>query len=374
MKSAFEISGRTFLPTGEIESCTIAIDDGSIISVEPLSGDPDCEPDDHLIVPGFVDLHVHGGGGHDFSDASPDQIRTILRRHLEGGTTALAATVVSSSKEVTLAAIRTIVATDPDERGAEIVAIHLEGPFLDASRCGAQNPRVIRRSDADEVEAWLTAADGTPLIVTIAPDNEGALELVERYPEIRFSVGHTSADYNLGLRAFEAGARRVTHLFNAMSGLHHRDPGLVGATLLTPSVVAEVIADGHHIHPVVLQMIARAMPDRIILITDAIAAAGSSNATTTLGGLDVTIADGAARLDDGTLAGSVIVMRDALGTMVERAGVAIESVLPMMTRIPAQSIGIDMRKGSIAPGSDADLLVLDSHLDIVRRIVRGQHA
>ncbi len=159
-----------------------------------------------------------------------------------------------------------------------------------------------------------------------------------------------------------------------MSGLHHREPGLVGATLLDPAITAELIADGHHVHPAVLQIAARSMADRIILVTDAIAAAGSSNATATLGGLDVNIENGAARLADGTLAGSVITMRDALVTMVEQAGVPIEHVLPMMAGNPAKSIGIENRKGAVAAGMDADLLVLDDEMRIVRRIVRGREA
>lgn len=375
MNTRFEIRGRTLVPTGTIERCSIAVDAGVITSIEPLSESaPAAEPDDHLIVPGFVDLHVHGGWGHDFSDSAPEEIQTILDCHGEGGTAALAATVVSSSREKTLAAIESIAKSEPGERGAEIVAIHLEGPFIDSSRCGAQNPRVIREPDAEEIESWLTAADGMPLIITIAPDQDGALELIERYPEVRFSIGHTSADYTTAVRAFEAGAERVTHLFNTMTGLHHREPGLVGATLLTPSVIAEIIADGHHIHPAVLQIASRMMAERLILVTDAISAAGSSNATAALGGLEVSIEQGAARLKDGTLAGSVIRMRDGLVTMVERAGVAIERVIPMMTGIPARSIGIEQRKGTIATGADADLLVLDSHLNIVRRFVRGREA
>lgn len=374
MTQQLQISGRTFLPTGAIEYCTVTVDGGSIISVEPMPASTTGEPDDHLIVPGFIDLHVHGGAGYDFSDSTPDEIGTILDCHGEGGTSALAATVVSSSPEQTLTAIKAIVMSEAGERGAEIVAIHLEGPFLDGSRCGAQNPRVIRKPDAMEIEKWLTAADGMPLIITIAPDQDRAIELIRRYPEVRFSIGHTSADYATAVRAFEAGARRVTHLFNTMTGLHHRQPGLVGATLVTPSAVTEIIADGHHIHPAVLQIASRMMPERIILVTDAIAAAGSSDATATLGGLEVSINEGAARLEDGTLAGSVIRMRDALVTMVELAGVPVEVTIPMMTSIPARSIGIGRRKGAIAAGADADLLVLDSHLNIVRRFVRGREA
>lgn len=374
MTQQLEIRGRTFLPNATIERCNITVDGATIISVEPTQASAAGEPDDHLIVPGFIDLHVHGGAGHDFSDSTPEEIRTILDCHGEGGTSALAATVVSSSPEQTLTAIKAIVMSEAGERGAEIVAIHLEGPFLDGSRCGAQNPRVIRKPDPVEIENWLTAADGIPLIVTIAPDQDGAIDLIQRYPEVRFSIGHTSADYATAVRAFEAGARRVTHLFNTMTGLHHREPGLVGAALLTPSAVAEIIADGHHIHPAVLQIASRMMPERIILVTDAIAAAGSSDATVRLGGLDVSISEGAARLEDGTLAGSVIRMRDALVTMVERAGVPIDVTIPMMTHIPARSIGIQQRKGVIAAGADADLLVLDSHLKVVRRFVRGREA
>lgn len=372
MTRPYTIEGRALLPNGQIHDSSIVVDGGTIISVDPIDNrSAEAEPSDHLIIPAFIDLHVHGGGGHDFASADGDAIRSILETHAAGGTAALAATIVSSPHDRTLRAIETISATDPTERGAEICAIHLEGPFLNESRCGAQNPASLRRPDPDEVERWLVAADGVPLIVTIAPELEGALDLIERFPEIRFSIGHTNADYRTSLTAFEAGATRLTHLFNAMPGLHHRSPGLIAAALLTAGVSAELIADGHHVHPAMLQLVARWMPGRTMLVTDAISAAGSPNAKATLGGLDVEIMNGAARLADGTLAGSVITMRDALTIMVERAGVPIELVVPMMTSTPAREIGIDGRKGAIAPGMDADLLVLDSRLRIVRRFCRG---
>lgn len=373
MSENLTISGRTFLPDGDIARCSIHCREEKIVSVEttvrPIA---DAEPDDHLIVPAFVDLHVHGGGGRDFAEGDPNAIPTILEAHGRGGTGALAATIVSSSREATLRAIEAIVDAEPGPRGAEIAGIHLEGPYLNQNRCGAQNPEVLRSPDTDEIESWITAARGIPLAITLAPELDGAIELIETYPDIQFSLGHTEADYATALEALRAGARRVTHLFNAMSPFHHREPGLIGAAVLSVNVIVELIADGHHIHPAILQIISRWMPEQAILVTDAIAATGTNQSSTNLGGLDVRIENGAARLSDGTLAGSVITMRDALAAMVEQAGVPIEAVLPMMTSRPAHALGIDLNKGSIAPGRDADLLVLDSRLRIVRRISRGQ--
>lgn len=370
------LEGRTFLPDGSIQWRRIGISGPRVESVEPLPP-PDRRdvPEDHLIVPAFIDLHVHGGGGHDFADADTAAIGRILQAHALGGTGALAATIVSSPPEATLRAIDRIAAFRGEEGdGAEIGGIHLEGPYLNKGRCGAQNPASLRLPDPAEVDAWLEAANGLPLTVTLAPELDGGLELIERYPEIRFSLGHSSATHAQCVRAFAAGARSVTHLFNAMSPLHHREPALPGAGLLTEAIDLEVIADGHHVHPAVLQLASRVAGNRIVLVTDAIAATGSADATARLGGLDVRIEDGAARLADGTLAGSVITMREAMVTMVELAGVPIEKVLPMMTSRPAAALAIDHRKGSIAPGMDADLLVLDRRLQIVRRIVKGMPA
>ena len=372
MTETRSITGRTFLPGGQIELRAIYWRDGKIASVDVPDSQTDAtEPEDHLIVPSFVDLHVHGGGGHDFADGDEDGARKILDAHGAGGTGALAATVVSSTPETTLRAIESIVSVEPGEAGSEICAIHLEGPFLNSAKCGAQNPDVLRLPDIDEVESWLSAADGIPLVITLAPELDGAIELIETYPEIQFSLGHTTADYGRSLEAIRSGAKRITHLFNAMPPLHQRSPGLIGAAMLSADVMVELIADGHHIHPAVLQIVSRCMLEQTVLVTDAISAVGSDQTSTTLGGLSVTIDQGAARLADGTLAGSVITMRNALTTMVERAGVPIEIVLPMMTSRPAHALGIEMRKGSIAPGMDADLLVLDSRFEIVRRIVRG---
>jgi N-acetylglucosamine-6-phosphate deacetylase len=376
VKETQQLRGRAFV-NGHFEDDQLILwEDGRIVAVEPAGSETrvEREPPDHVIVPAFLDVHVHGGAGYDFADGEVEAVTAAARYHATEGTGALAATIVSSPPAETIQAIRAIVEASRSlpQDAAEIVMIHLEGPFLDPSRRGAQNPDSLRAIDPDEPARWLAAAEGLPLMVTLAPEIDGAIDLIRRHDEIRFSVGHTNADYGTTVRAFEAGASHVTHLFNAMPPLHHRMPGVVGATLLSSDVTVELIADGIHLHPAILQLVARSMPERVVLVTDAMRAAGSGEATHLLGGLTVRVEDGAARLEDGTLAGSTLTAREAVCNMVEQAGVPLRTVLPMMTSTPARIAGVYGSKGRIARDGDADLLVLDKRFRIRRRILRGK--
>lgn len=368
------IYGRAFV-RGAIENDTlITISDGAIAAVEQTRDVPrDAYRTSSLIVPGFVDLHIHGGDGADFMDADERENARILEFHARNGTTALMATTLTGSVAALQSAVGAIARTS-SERGAEIAGIHLEGPYINQKQAGAQDTASIRPADIHEIGALLERAPRLKWMITFAPELEGARALVERFRDrVVFSIGHTAADYADAIAALEWGATHFTHLFNAMTGMHHREPGVVGAALVSRSATAELIADGTHVHPAVLNIAATTLPHRIALITDAIRACGLADGEYKLGGLDVIVKEGAARLaNGGALAGSTLTMHGAVRNMVELAGLPIERVIPMATEVPARIIGLRGRKGVIDAGYDADLVLLDKKLEIEKVVVRGK--
>jgi N-acetylglucosamine-6-phosphate deacetylase len=369
-----QLFGRAFVRGAIQDDTLITIADEAIIDVAQTTDIPaDAERTRSLIVPGFVDVHVHGGDGADFMDASGEANARITSFHAKHGTTALCATTLSASPTDLHRAVEAIVGTA--RNGAEVVGIHLEGPFINQQRAGAQDRVSIRPADIHEMRALLAIAPEMRWIMTLAPEIEGTRALVEHFRErVLFSIGHTAADYSEAAAALEWGARHFTHLFNAMTGMHHREPGVVGAAFVSVDATAELIADGIHVHPVMLRIAATAMANRVALVTDAMRACGLADGTYKLYGYDVTVADGAARLANGTLAGSVLTMSRAVKNMVELADLPIEMVLPLATQVPARIIGVADRKGRIARTFDADLVLLDQKLEVERVIIRGADA
>ena len=368
------IYGRAFM-RGSIENdVLITIDRGAIANVEQTRDVPrDAERTASLIVPGFVDLHIHGGDGADFMDGDERANARIASFHAKHGTTAMMATTLTGSVAALQDAVNAI-AKPSDDSGAEIIGIHLEGPYINRDRAGAQDVASIRPADIHEIDALIKRAPRMKWMITFAPEIDGARALVEKFRKrVIFSIGHTSADYAEAVAALDWGARHFTHLFNAMTGMHHREPGVVGAALVSRNATAELIADGTHVHPAVLNIAATTMPHRIALVTDAIRACGLADGRYKLGGYDVEVKDGDARLvNGGALAGSTLTMHDAVRNMIELAGLPIERVIPMATETPARIAGVRDRKGTIDRGYDADLVLLDKKLDIERVIVRGQ--
>lgn len=328
---------------------------------------------DGLLVPGFVDMHVHGGDGADFTDADAEGNARILAFHARHGTTALAATTLSASRQHLQAAIRTIARMGGGPAGtAEICCIHLEGPYISPRNAGAQDPASIRAADIAEITALLAEAPRLKWSMTLAPEIDGARGLIEHFRgRILFSIGHTSGTFADAVAGLEWGASHFTHLFNAMTGMHHREPGAVGAALESADATAELIADGIHVHPAVLRIAATAKPHRIALVTDAIRACGMPDGHYKLYDYDVTVTDGMARLPNGTLAGSVLTMERAVQNMVELAGLPLETVLPFATEVPARIIGIADRKGKLEQGYDADVVVISEKFDVERAWARG---
>ena len=367
--------GRAFIG-GEVRDRTlITIDDDQVVSVGEVEQRPaGAEEIDGVIVPGFIDIHVHGADGADFMDASDEAVARVASFHARNGTTAMAATTLSGSREHIRDAVAAIarVARVEARTAAQICGIHLEGPYINVNRAGAQNLDAIRPADIQEVTAILTEAPHLRWMMTLAPEREGARALIEHFRDrVLFSIGHTAADYSEAVAALEWGAAHFTHLFNAMTGVHHREPGTAGAALVSTHATAELIADGIHVHPAVLRIAAAAMPKRIALVTDAVRAAGMPDGTYKLYEHEFSVSGGAARLRDGTLAGSVLTMRRAVQNMVELAGLPFEMVIPLATEVPARILGIADRKGKIAPGYDADLVVLTDKFDVDRVYARG---
>lgn len=371
-----EIRGTAFVGGRLQPNVTITLDRQFIASVD-LTGEHQGNADDNLIVPGFIDLHVHGADGADFMDGSVEAVQTVTAAHLRYGTTALAATTLSASHEDTNMAIDSIMKAKGAAiaQGAEIVAIHLEGPFINRGKAGAQHPESIRPADLREVEAWLSRAPDLRWIMTVAPEIPGVITLIEHFRhQMLFSIGHTAATYSDTVLAIEAGARHFTHLFNAMPPLHHREPGAIGAALITPEITAELIADGIHVHPAVLNLAIRTLDRRAILVTDAMRACGMPDGLYKLYSQDVTVKNGAARLADGTLAGSTLTMIDALRNLVELAGIPIDKAIPATSEIPARVAGVSNRKGCIEAGYDADLVVMNRKFEISSVYAAGHEA
>jgi N-acetylglucosamine-6-phosphate deacetylase len=328
-----------------------------------------------IVAPGFIDLHVHGGAGVQVNGTSAhrvaESVTAMARFHATHGTTALVATAVSDAPDALLATVRGIsrAAAQASPGSAAVLGTHLEGPWLAPSRAGAQNPRYLRDPSAHELADLLDAAAGSLRLITIAPERPGALALITEAAAagVVVSVGHTEADYATTRAAFAAGARHVTHLFNAMTGLRHRHPGAAAAALADPRVTVELIADGIHVHPAMLALAMTAAPGRAVAVTDAISAASLGDGHYRLGELDVQLAGRRVTLAQApqTLAGSVLTMDVAFATLVA-AGVPLATAIRAATATPAAVIGA-AAKGRLVPGADADVVILEPGLALAAR-------
>ena len=369
-----QLWGRAFVH-GELRDDVLLVIDGDQIADvrEPVRRPTNAEPVAGVILPGFIDVHVHGGAGADFMDATDEAAAAVTEFHARNGTTCMAATTLASSREDLHAAIRAIARNTRRPRAAEICAVHLEGPYISLHRAGAQDVASIRPADIHELAALIDEAPELHWMMTVAPEIEGARGLIEHFRDlVLFSIGHTAANYGEAVNALEWGARHFTHLFNAMTGLNHREPGVVGAALVSAKATAELIADGIHVHPAVLRIATMLMPKRIALVTDAVRACGMPEGSYKLYGRDIRVTSGAVRLADGTIAGSTLTMQRAVQNMVELAGLPLEMVVPLATEVPARILGARERKGKLAAGFDADVVVLTEKFEVERVLVRGE--
>jgi len=327
-----------------------------------------------ILAPGLIDLHTHGALGHDTMDATPQALREMARFYAQHGVTAFLATTTSESRTSIIAALRNVAKVmRAGTGGAALLGAHVEGPYLNANRAGAQNPSYIRCPDPDEYRYIL--GTGVVKVLTMAPELSHGEELI-RYAVaqgVAISVGHTCASYAQICRAACLGATQATHLFNGMEPLHHRRPGAVGAALALDSLRCQLIADNVHVHPAVLDLALRAKGvGGIILITDAMRAAGMSDGEYDLGGLAVTVRQGVARLAGGALSGSTLTLERAVGNMMAAASLTLPEALAMATRTPARALGLERRKGAIAVGQDADLIIVDRDMRVSLTMVGGE--
>lgn len=320
----------------------------------------DCEG--YTIVPGFVDVHVHGGVGADACDADAEGLRNMAKFLLTKGVTAFCPTTMTVSNgdiEKSLSIVRECM----QDEGSNIVGVNLEGPFISAKRKGAQGDEFIQAPNFEVFKKFFDDCGGIIKLVDIAPecDVDGFIEKASKLCTV--SIAHTDTDYAGAKAAFAKGVTHATHLFNAMSGFTHREPGVVGAVFETESVRGELICDGIHIHPAVVRHVFEFMPERICVVSDAMRLSGMGDGEGTLGVNHVTVKDGKATLADGTIAGSVSNLHDELKNLVSW-GIPFEKAIKAMTLNPAEQIGMADEIGSIAVGKRADLVVMDENLEI----------
>ena len=364
-------AGTVILPDRQLSPGWVEVRGGRIDAVgagrPPRAADVTFSAD--VLAPGFVDAHNHGGGGVSFNDAEPRAAaERIVRTHRGLGTTTMMASLVTAPLDEMERLVRALA--EPVREGL-LAGIHLEGPWLSPAHRGAHAEELLRAPDAAGVDRLMRAGGGTVRMVTIAPELPGGLDAVARivgYGAVA-AVGHTDADYDLTRAAIAAGATAGTHVFNAMRPLHHRTPGAALAFLEDPTVFAELVADGVHLHPGIVRMITQS-PARPVFVTDAMAAAGAEDGDYKLGALDVRVVDGQARLADGTIAGSVLTLGHAVAYAVLTAGVPLAHAVRAASQNPADLLGLADR-GRIQPGLRADLVVLDAGLSVRATLLEG---
>lgn len=330
-----------------------------------------------IVVPGFIDVHTHGGGGFELHTTDAEEIRAYARWAPSTGVTSFLTSVVGTPGALPEAQLRTAVqAIEEAGSGAEVLGIYLEGPYLNVKRRGAHPPAWLREPDPGETELILELTRGHLRLITLAPELPGADEMIKRLAQagVTVSIGHTDATYEQAEEAIALGVTHATHCFNAMRPLLHRAPGPLAAIARAPQVQGEVIADGVHVHPEIVNLLVKMLgAQRVVAITDAQAAAGWENgATFEFAGQTAQVLCGAAYLADGTLAGSVLTMKQALCNLQEMAHVSLSEAVGMLSLNPARAARADTRKGRLQAGYDADLLIFDSALNLQATICRGQ--
>ncbi len=383
MNDLLLVNAKVLTENGLLKKGYIYIKDGKITEMGSASSLPQHQadvielPEDSTIVPGFIDVHIHGAGGADTMDATTEALNTMASILPEEGTTSFLATTITQEQEAIFNALENAadyISQHNKPGKAEVLGLHLEGPFINEVRKGAQPATHIIKPDIELFSNMQEASGNNIRLVTLAPEKENGNELVSYLAEngVIASVGHSDATYSEMAEAVKAGATHVTHLFNGMRGMHHRDPGVAGAALLFDELKIEMIADGIHVVPEMLDLSIRAKgTDGVILITDSMRAKCLKNGTYDLGGQEVNVADGKALLADGTLAGSILKMKDSLKNMIEFTGIGLEEAVKLASENPARQLKVFDRKGSIAVGKDADLVVLDRELNVSTAICRG---
>jgi len=318
---------------------------------------------------GFIDLHIHGSGGVDVMDATPHALKELSSTLLQTGTTSFLATTMTMSTIDIDKALHNVKEHAKYVSGAEVLGVHLEGPFINVIKHGAQDKKYVQQANFSLIKNYMNEIK----MITLAPevgDSEAFIKkLQQEYPDIILSIGHSDASYEVSKKSFSWGVSHVTHLFNAMNPYHHRKPGIVGA-VFDSDVTCDIIPDLIHTHPSVLELIHTMKKDKLIIITDAMRAGCMVCGTYDLGGRKVEVSQGKATLEDGTLAGSVLKMNEALQNMKEHTTMTLPQLVNTVTKIPAKKLG--MKKGALMVGYDADIVIFDENFSIISAIVKGK--
>lgn len=383
--------GKAFTPRDEIADAGILVREGIIEALGPRAGmtlpagAKEISEPGAIAAPGFVDVHIHGAGGHDVMEGTAEALDVVTQAVLRHGTTSFVATTVTASPEATCKSAEGITRYISSQKkrggrgsrgGAEILGIHFEGPFLSPARRGVHPPEWLRLPSEELLQKFLAAAGGMGRIITLAPELLGAAPCIAaaRQAGMTVSLGHTDANFEQARAAIACGACHGTHVYNAMRPFSHRDAGVIGAVLSAPEVTAELIADGVHVDEGAMRLLLAAKgPERVILVSDGIAATGMPDGNYTLGTIEVTVSGGICRNAEGKLAGSTLTLDRALRNIVALE-VPLADALRMLTANPAKLVGLEGRKGSLRLGADADIVLLDSALRIRRVIARGADA
>jgi N-acetylglucosamine-6-phosphate deacetylase len=377
-------AGRAFTPTTEIPDAAILIRDGTIESVGPRSGislpagAAEVMATDKIAAPGFVDVHIHGAGGHDVMEGTEEALKAVSSTIARHGTTSFVATTVTASPDAICHSAEGIaryfgmqhVASDPR---AEVLGVHFEGPFINPLRRGVHPPEFLKLPSADLLARFIAAAKGRAQILTIAPELLGAMPCIEaaRKAGMVVGIGHTDATYEQARAAIARGAHHAVHVYNAMRPFSHRDSGVIGAVLTTPEVTAELIADGVHVDETAMRLLLQAKgAGGVILISDGISATGMPDGKYMLGTFEVTVSGGICRNAEGKLAGSTLTLDRALRNIVN-LGAPLADAVRMLTLNPAKLLGLEFKKGALRTGADADLLLLDESLQVTKVWTRG---
>lgn len=376
MNGTYIINGQVYIDH-TFQKKTIYIQDGTINLLEA-----DCQTSGTVfdaagrrIVPGFIDIHTHGAVGVDVNGASAEDLEKIGTFFAKNGTTSWLASILTDTEEQTSRAISQCIEYQASAgKGAQLLGIHLEGPFLASEFKGAMPEHLLKKGSADLAASYQRQANGNIRYITVSPEVEGVLELIPRLRELGIVVamGHSGADYDTAMAAIQAGTAACTHTFNAMAPLHQHRPAIIGAALES-DVYCEMICDGLHLHPAIVRLLWKTKgPQRLVAITDSIMAAGLPDGNYHLGVNQVVVEKGDAKLaSDGTRAGSTLTQDRALRNLLSFTGLSLEEILPVLTENPAKLIGVYDRKGSIEDGKDADLVVLDEQNQVADVFLQG---
>ena len=376
------LKGNVVLPDRVLENGLVILEGARIAGVHEDPSDrmpkgvPTYDCGSNYIAPGLIDLHVHGAVGRDVMEGDVAGLLEIAAYQARNGVTGFVATTLAAPWSQVKEAVAGIREAPAQSLSAQVLGIHLEGPFLSIEKKGAQNPAFIRPIERADLSELRDTCRGFKTIITVAPETGDNLDFIPPLREagLLVSIGHSAADYELALTSFERGIKHATHLYNAMSGFLPRRPGVIGAVLDSDGVMAELIADGIHVHPAALRLAVRQKGiERICLITDSLNAAGLGEGEYSVGGLDVVVANGQARLKEtGALAGSVLTLNQAVRNIIEWTGVSVPQAIRMASLNPARVLGQEGRMGSIEPGKLANLALFDLDFRVVTVFMRGQ--